>query len=192
MCNDVVGIEFQRQGETRGGFFQFIGALQLHAPEIQAARIKVSGQDGILILFAGHMKFIQQPLAPVARRVRVGRHDRADDGSERLRFRARPERLVPGNLIFIRQRRQERIFWQYFKFVNQAVRLLIELLEVKAVAGVEVVKLVGLGEHGQNADQSKRADQSRFFCGYQLRPFLREFFVQKTEIDGRVQGMCVE
>ena len=112
--DDVVGIEFFGEGESSGGFFQFIGALQPHAPEIQAARIKGSGQDGILILFAGHVKSNQQPFAPTVRRVRIGRRDRAGNGSERLRFHARPERLVPGNLIFVRQRRQERIFRQYF------------------------------------------------------------------------------
>src|ERR1017187_2904853 len=45
--DEVVGIDFFSRDETRGGVCKIAGTLQLNAPEIQAARVKGSGEDGI-------------------------------------------------------------------------------------------------------------------------------------------------
>jgi hypothetical protein len=112
--DEVVGIDFFCHGETRGGVCEIAGTLQLNTPEIQAARVTGPGKDGILILFAGHMKAIQYLLTPTARRIRVGWCDGAFNGSERLRFHPRPECLVFGDLILVRQRWQQRVTGQDF------------------------------------------------------------------------------
>ena len=78
--DEIVGIDFDCPAESRGGFFQFTGALQLHAPKIQAARIKLSGHDGISTGFTRDVEFFQPPLAQAAWRVRVGGRDRVFDG----------------------------------------------------------------------------------------------------------------
>jgi hypothetical protein len=61
--NDVVRIELLRQRKTGSGPFQFAGALQLDAPEIKVARVKVPGYDGVWIGLALNVQADQQALS---------------------------------------------------------------------------------------------------------------------------------
>jgi len=92
------GMDFFCHGETRGGVCKIAGPLQLNPPEIQTARVKGSGKNGILILFRGAREIYPGFVAPTARGIEVERCDCAFNGGERLRFHPRPE--LPGSWQF--------------------------------------------------------------------------------------------
>ena len=111
------------------------------------------------------------------RRVWIGRREGLEDRGKSRFFRPRPKCFVFGDLIFVRQRRQQRVVRERVQFVDQAVRLHAKLLEVIAEARMQIIKLVGLGERGQQADEVQRADAVGFFGGADgVRPFASEIF----------------
>ena len=69
----IVGIQFLRRSNSAAALVQFARALQLHAPKIQAARIKIPGDDGVLVGFGFEIQLREHFLPERFRRIRVGR-----------------------------------------------------------------------------------------------------------------------
>ena len=136
--DDVVGIEFFAPGRKPRRLCPVRRRVAAARPRNSGCASKNPGHDGVRVLFARHVKFFQPSSPQLSGAFGSGGATRAQSGRTPT-FPPRPECLVPGDLIFVRQRRQKRVFGQCFQFVNQAVGLRIKLFEIVAKTGMQVI-----------------------------------------------------